>query len=107
MKKFTKRITAVVIAVTMATSMAVSASAACAHTTFNAYVREPYYTRTVNVEREREVDCQPGDDACLLETVICTETTTYGQLYQACVNCGYLIGPTETSLGTTHSVSHL
>lgn len=108
MRKAVKRIIAAVIAGVMAINMTIAASAECQHTTFNGTIRAPYYTRTRNVTVEVILDGDPTSGGpILIEYATCMETTKYGQLYQTCVYCGYTIGPKETSMGTTHSISHL
>ena len=98
MSKIFKRLTAAVVAGMMAMSLTMTASSECAHTTLDAYIREPYFTR----ETTHQHGVTIGEQVITKE---CTITTKYGILYYVCHYCRKTISYKETSMGETHSVT--
>ena len=104
MKMLAKRLTAAVISVVMAAGMAISVSAECAHTTWSASLRPPYYERYSHTHDHRVGGyVENGVEFTIYKT--CSVYNKYGQLYNVCIYCGKTMSVTESGMGQRHSVS--
>lgn len=104
MSKFAKRITAAAMAAVTAAITVVTASAECAHTTWSASLRPPYYER-VTSHHMHQVGYYEENGIKHYIYTDCDIYTKYGQLYQVCAYCGKTMSITESSCGTRHSVT--
>lgn len=102
MSKIFKRLSAAAMAGVMAMSLTMTASSECAHTTYDSYIREPYFTREATHQHEVGRFTENGVEYVI--TKECTITTKYGILYTVCHYCRKTMSYKETLMGSTHSI---